>query len=84
VQPFRTWAKSLTSSDTIITFNYDRVVERLRDAQNRDAQRGVGDPSIIMTITPGCAEEEREGFCPFLKLHGSVDWQRKRSVTISW
>ena len=81
-QPYRTWARFLTGSDTIISFNYDRVVEMLCDAQDRDASRGVGTPSPVMTLTPGRMDDPGvwRGCCPLLKLHGSVDWRRQAPV----
>jgi hypothetical protein len=33
-RPYRRWAASLTPNDTVVTFNYDRVLEMLHDQQN--------------------------------------------------
>jgi hypothetical protein len=64
-QPYVNWAQSLAANDTIVTFNYDRVVE-------------LTDPPHVMVIRPGHDDDigqAREAkCCPLLKLHGSVDW----------
>jgi hypothetical protein len=77
-EPFRSWVRSLTPDDTIVTFNYDRVVERLHEAQNLDARDGNGQPSLIHVVTPGNAQDPGvwSGCAPLLKLHGSVDWRK--------
>jgi hypothetical protein len=70
--PFRGWAKQLDSNDTIISFNYDRVLEMLRDDPAQPApiyvflpdEQGRDDPELI------------RGKCPVYKLHGSVDWKK--------
>jgi hypothetical protein len=76
-KPFRKWERSLTKHDTIITFNYDLVLERLRDARNEDASRTHGDNgSKLFVVKPGQVDDPGKwsGCTPVLKLHGSVDW----------
>jgi len=61
-EPYVKWAKTLGSNDTIITFNYDCVLELLNtQSKNIHVVRLGGDPGA-----PGCAR--------LLKLHGSVNW----------
>lgn len=75
-RPFRRWAGLLGWSDTIVSFNYDRVIEMLRAAHDADVRRlGVGSTSPIATLAPGNMEDPK-GACRLLKLHGSVDWMR--------
>lgn len=58
------WFESLGPNDTIITFNYDLVLERL----DRVA------PGRIEVALPG---RRLSGRCArVLKLHGSIDWKR--------
>jgi hypothetical protein len=72
-RPFRSWASALTANDTIISFNYDRVVETLRDALV--TERGT---SPIQVVAPDEGDEPAtwNGCAPLFKLHGSVDWRK--------
>jgi hypothetical protein len=64
-QPYIRWAKALMpGQDSIITFNYDRVLEKL------DAY--LGNEKRLQVVLPG--EEVRTDRVPVLKLHGSVTW----------
>jgi hypothetical protein len=77
-KPFRKWARSLGAHDTVVTFNYDRVLEFLSEAQNADATRG-GFPSRLFFVQPGIDDDDSgrwQGCAPVFKLHGSVDWRR--------
>jgi hypothetical protein len=58
-----------------VSFNYDRVVESLRDALNADESRV---PCQIKVIAPDETgdPEAWQGCIPVLKLHGSVDWRK--------
>ncbi len=63
--PFKRWLTSLGEHDSIVTFNYDTVIETLARATNFER---------LATVIPG------QGFADapkvnFLKLHGSVNWQ---------
>lgn len=77
-KPFRRWALALDEDDTIVTFNYDRVLEILHAAQSEDARAGFVRPSRIHVVTPAELQSPTalNGRAPVLKLHGSVDWQR--------
>jgi hypothetical protein len=61
-RPFVDWANELGESDTIVTYNYDRVVEMLG---------GKIDPIINEEDLRVTRLAKR---APLLKLHGSVDW----------
>ena len=78
-KPFRRWTRMLTPRDTIITFNYDRVLEILGAAQNDDAQvHGTkGNPFHIVLPEEADSPSLWDGSTPVLKLHGSVDWRRE-------
>ncbi|MFT3927453.1 MAG: SIR2 family protein [Myxococcales bacterium] len=58
--PYKRWAALLEPSDTVITFNYDQVVEKACELANRPIYHCVGGNA------PGNGN--------LLKLHGSVDW----------
>lgn len=59
--PYERWAESLNDDDTIITFNYDRVIEELR-------------PNLNIV---GTQEKDDRRVPTLLKMHGSVDWFRE-------
>jgi hypothetical protein len=63
-QPYVSWAQEIGPSDTIVTFNYDRVLEML------DGQFRIADP--------GDPEGGPRDLPKVFKLHGSVDWRRFR------
>jgi hypothetical protein len=74
-QPYWDWIRLVKPEDTIITFNYDLVVERLL-AEGPNQQPNVP-TGRIQLLGPGV---EAEPDCaPVLKLHGSVDWRRTES-----
>jgi hypothetical protein len=78
-QPFRAWERGLGPDDTLISFNYDRVVEKLKEA------RRTSKISVVLPV-PKIDLEDYEGCCKLLKLHGSVDWKKTkdaRSVTVA-
>jgi hypothetical protein len=60
--PYRSWAEQLGANDTILTFNYDRVLEML------------GSIDIIPPDSSGLPIASQRA--QVLKLHGSVDWKR--------
>jgi hypothetical protein len=76
--PYQAWLRRLAQYDTILTFNYDLVVEMLQPA--------MGEPMAIGVLTHGVrvrgpdhdapnARDQQER--PWLyKLHGSVNWKR--------
>jgi hypothetical protein len=70
-EPYRDWVESLAPIDTVITFNYDRVIEMLRDTDDRR----------VAILTPAGLNGDPGLFrdhCAVLKLHGSVDWRRRK------
>jgi hypothetical protein len=76
-KPYVHWLQQLGGStqDTLITFNYDCVVEKLSREVNRE---------VLVACAGGDLEQQehrsRSVDCPMLiKLHGSVDWERKPS-----
>src|ERR1019366_4586399 len=76
-EPFVAWAcKSLTSNDTVITFNYDLVVEKLAEQRDEFLRRVKRDVHSLKVLLPGHLDDANEwsGSVPLLKLHGSVDW----------
>lgn len=61
-EPYRAWVNALHGNDTVVSFNYDRVLECL----GFEPLLPYGDLARIV----------RRGSPLFLKLHGSVDWVR--------
>jgi hypothetical protein len=62
--PYHDWAKAVSTTDSILTFNYDRVLEIL---------------GRFDTLKPGGdfqGRHDHKGMAQVLKLHGSVDWKR--------
>ncbi len=64
--PYRQWWKTVRLEQTIISFNYDLVVERL-DSES---------PTKLYVVPPGPKRELPLDKVPLIKLHGSVDWLR--------
>ena len=71
--PYRTWARALSNSDAIVTFNYDRVLELLAGRH----------PSKFDVVDPADPENEDPGSQVF-KLHGSVDWKRVADESVHY
>ena len=72
-QPYIAWSQQLTARDTILSFNYDRVLEHLV---------ATGVPLDIRRLARDALSQqfqeqmrESEGRASVLKLHGSVDWK---------
>lgn len=63
--PFGRWLTSLGHNDSIITFNYDTVVETLARSLNFDR---------LVPVLPGAGLTDAPKV-NLLKLHGSVNWQ---------
>jgi hypothetical protein len=63
-EPHAHWFQWLSPDDTVVTFNYDLVLERLAERQ----------PKKIHVVLP--REKVGEGPTRVYKLHGSVDWKR--------
>jgi hypothetical protein len=68
---FVTWAAGLTTDDTVITFNYDRVLEIIRDYLKNETGRTPFKVLFPDDVTSYNGTETR-----VLKLHGSIDWVR--------
>lgn len=70
--PYVRWAKGLRGGDSVVTFNYDTVVEKLGD--HREVKR-VGRGTVVMpTISAPKEPHFTDDFCLIYKLHGSADW----------
>lgn len=67
--PYVRWANSLRAQDTVVTFNYDRVLEKI------DAKY-----TMVVTGADQLTEAREAKRCPILKLHGSVDWKLKSNA----
>jgi hypothetical protein len=60
-QPYKRWAGLLVPEDCVVTFNYDRVLERL---------------AVLDVFLPSTPPSGKRAV--LYKLHGSVDWKRRR------
>jgi hypothetical protein len=82
-RPFRRWALSLTPEDTIVSFNYDLVLEKLGRWRTERAP-GVVSPIHVVHPCHNLDPKQFEGATRILKLHGSVDWKKtKKSVQLA-
>jgi hypothetical protein len=78
-QPYLRWARALHPEDSVITFNWDRVLELIAEyhADLGDAvPRRLGDP-VRMSLKPKSFIRADPSWLRVLKLHGSVDWKRR-------
>lgn len=64
--PYERWWSRVEADHTIISFNYDLVIEHL----------ALKTPSKMVVVRPGRIGERSPGMLPLIKLHGSVDWRR--------
>jgi hypothetical protein len=76
-KPYAEWARSLTPEhDTVVTFNYDTVLERL-------------DPDRFEILQPGDARLARDADpkrfdkVPVFKLHGSTNWVTESEAIVT-
>jgi hypothetical protein len=71
--PYVRWGKALGENDTIITFNYDMVLEKLArfEPRVRFSAETVVNPTRAEAIDDS---ESGAAPVPILKLHGSVSW----------
>lgn len=72
-QPYLMWGSRLGASDTVVSFNYDRVLEVLQNKCPSECNYY----SIIVPTDDVESEVRRARMAkcaPILKLHGSVDW----------
>lgn len=69
--PYVTWANYLDKTDTVVSFNYDRVMEIIGTRKATQFYSVVvPTPDVDATL----AHTRQMGCAPVLKLHGSVDW----------
>jgi len=67
--PYKTWFQSLSEHDTILTFNYDGVVEKAASLASRPYfEKNASQASVAALDCPSV------GMPPLMKLHGSADW----------
>jgi len=73
-QPFHFWASQLSARDTVITFNYDMVVEQLL---SREGNEVFQKPCSLATPLPSQLSNDGRAYAQLrlLKLHGSVNWR---------
>jgi hypothetical protein len=64
------WVKRVCPTDTIITFNYDTLVEKL----DKEVSCQENERTRVQVILPG-SNSSLENCTPMYKLHGSVDWE---------
>jgi len=72
-EPYRDWLATLTADDTVVTFNYDRVIETLVAHVKDEYLRNK-----YQVLLPN--ESLANDCIHVLKLHGSVDWQRSNGT----
>jgi hypothetical protein len=72
-RPYADWLAALKNDDTIITFNYDPVLERL----NQDYG-----PLRFRVPAAGLTPAQREPSVNVFKLHGSVTWKREANKIV--
>ena len=71
-EPYIQWSMSRFDTDTILTFNYDLVLETLGELKDISA---LGRESVLIPEPNGQLRGVRgQGVANILKLHGSVDW----------
>jgi hypothetical protein len=76
-RPYFKWAAQLDKNDTIISFNYDVVLETLGAEK---AALNLGAESVVVPKA-WASEDFRAGRqTPILKLHGSVSWFKDGNV----
>jgi len=63
--PYCRWTRSLGADDTVITFNYDRVLEFTEPPK-----------ATVIIDDESFKRAARLQHCRIFKLHGSVDWKK--------
>lgn len=69
-QPYVKWAQRVRASDSVITFNYDTVLEKLGEAPSTGA---LGKETVFGVQG---SMDAAEGIALIYKMHGSIDWVR--------
>jgi hypothetical protein len=77
----RGWASQLDASHTVITFNYDLVLERLFDPNCAWWRARSRPPFHLVRPDTTAGERTAETSVVIYKLHGSVNWQRHEDGT---
>lgn len=73
-RPYARWVQNLTADDTVISFNYDLVIENLRSALQKADAEGADLGGLQLRVITTANDLAKPGFAKVLKLHGSVDW----------
>ena len=81
-RPYRTWARGMREGDTIVTFNYDMVLERLGE-DDRVLKFGAASVLGPTTREQDVAELDEARVVKILKLHGSVSWFKMGTSTMT-
>jgi hypothetical protein len=72
-QPYLSWAGAFDGTETIISFNYDRVLELLKETHRGEVNHyDIMVPTI--NVSSDISHARQAKVAPVLKLHGSVDW----------
>jgi hypothetical protein len=69
--PYHRWARTLNKNHTIVSFNYDLVLEALGAADNK---LKLGHESVVLPTLSNLDEIKAAETVPIVKLHGSVNW----------
>jgi len=68
--PYVRWAAGRRGNDSVLTFNYDTVIERLGQSKNPKVTN-LGDGTVFRPFGDNAFGEDK---CIIHKLHGSADW----------
>ncbi|HET7543291.1 MAG TPA: hypothetical protein VFK05_25635 [Polyangiaceae bacterium] len=78
--PYLRWARALQPEDTVITFNWDVVLEKIAfhdSSQLQIAEARTGKFTLSPLSDESFKSDPPTGVVPVLKLHGSVGWLRR-------
>lgn len=81
--PFRAWGSAIDANDTLISFNYDLVLEHLRQDSQRLAALKEQDWDVPPIRRVENTKPINPGAARLYKLHGSVDWKLGDDGTFS-
>jgi hypothetical protein len=76
--PYAAWYRQLEATDTIFTFNYDRVLEHLIEAHKGEVA------GVSMVTSPAVLEKVKGRTGLAFKLHGSTDWKLIEGGAEGW
>ncbi len=74
-EPYREWISQLQPQDTVLTFNYDLVIERLLEKYPKFDASDRARVLLPSEINEAGAPNDQTPMANVLKLHGSVDWR---------